>query len=114
MADLPEFELPAVANDAPSSPIIRPSVEQEIESCGMCTAYLPNAPGSKFGACCANPPVPMLVGMGQGLDGKPRPIVDGYRAPVGFNTQRCRDSFERITAETPSLYRDFVTEGGAQ
>ncbi len=111
MSEISPFDLPAVAAAGPASPIIRPTV---VKTCGMCTAFVPNNPGSKFGACCANPPVPLLVGVGQGLDGKPRPLVDSYRSMVGFDTPRCRNEFEQIDDAHPSMAVDFVTDGTAQ
>ncbi len=95
----------------PESLVIRP---RTVQTCGMCTGYLANKPGSKFGACAAMPPVPMLINVVQDMSGKPRPVVDGYRPPVGFDTIRCRDKFEAIDDEHPSLMVDFETQGERQ
>lgn len=108
----PEIELPEVTEEGPSSPILR---TRKVQTCGMCNAYLSNAPGSMFGACAARPPLPLLVNVIQDpLTGKPRPIVDGYRPPVGKDTVRCRDLFQQIDVDHPSLAMDFATQGPKQ
>ena len=108
----PEIELPEVVEAGPSSPILRPRV---VQTCGMCTGFVRNSPNSAYGACAAMPPRPLLVNMvADPITGQQRPIVDGYRPPVGKDTIRCRDLFQQIDDEHPSLMVDFATEGSRQ
>ena len=112
--DLPVATVPrpSVTEEGPSSPILR---VRKVQTCSMCSAYISNGPNSAYGACAAMPPIPLLVNViPDPITQRPRPIVDGYRPPVGKDTVRCRDLFQQIDVDHPSLMVDFATEGAKQ
>ena len=88
-----------------------------VEACGNCNAFkaIPNTRG---GFCRCKAPVPILVGMGEGLDRKPFPIVNTYHPQMPADGW-CRE-YERgadrpiATAEqVASALSGIETEGTA-
>ena len=48
------------------------------KACGGCEYFRRGQVGQAMGVCRGAPPVPMVVGMGQDMSGKPVPIVNTY------------------------------------